>query len=104
MQVADKAWVVTGAGQGMGRELALELLRRGARVAAVDRDREALEETAVRAGRDAGLSTQGVDVTDRAAVAALPVRRSESSRSDYQGRYPPGHTAARARRARADAR
>jgi short-subunit dehydrogenase len=72
MQVADKVWVVTGAGQGMGRELALELLHRGARVAAVDRDREALEETAVRAGRDAGLSTHVVDVTDRAAVTALP--------------------------------
>jgi short-subunit dehydrogenase len=70
--VADKVWVVTGAGQGIGRELALELLQRGARVAAVDRDREGLEDTAVRARHVAELSTHVVDVTDRDAVEALP--------------------------------
>ncbi|MGE0820152.1 MAG: SDR family NAD(P)-dependent oxidoreductase, partial [Candidatus Nanopelagicales bacterium] len=36
MQIADKVFVVTGGGNGIGREVALELLRRGARVAAVD--------------------------------------------------------------------
>jgi NAD(P)-dependent dehydrogenase (short-subunit alcohol dehydrogenase family) len=70
--VADKVWVVTGAGQGMGRELTLELLRRGAGVAAVDRDRDTLDETAVRAGPGARLSAHVVDVTDREAVDALP--------------------------------
>ena len=36
MNVAGKVVLVTGAGSGMGREVALELLRRGASVAAVD--------------------------------------------------------------------
>ena len=36
MQVIGKVWVVTGGGNGMGRQLVLQLLRRGARVAAVD--------------------------------------------------------------------
>ena len=37
--------VVTGAGSGMGRELTLELLRRGAKLASVDMRPETLEET-----------------------------------------------------------
>jgi NAD(P)-dependent dehydrogenase (short-subunit alcohol dehydrogenase family) len=36
VRTSGKVWVVTGAGSGMGRELVLELLRRGARVAAVE--------------------------------------------------------------------
>lgn len=71
MKVADKVWVVTGAGNGMGRELVLELVRRRARVAAVDRDPALLEETLALAG-GAQVSAHVVDVTDRAAVAALP--------------------------------
>ena len=36
MKVGAKVIVVTGAGSGMGREVALEAVRRGARAAAVD--------------------------------------------------------------------
>lgn len=36
--------VVTGAGSGIGRQLALQLLAAGARVAAVDLNAEALDE------------------------------------------------------------
>lgn len=72
MRVAGKVWVVTGGANGMGRELVLELLRRGARVAAVDRAAEALEETAAIAAAGERLSTHAVDITDRDAVAALP--------------------------------
>jgi short-subunit dehydrogenase len=73
MKVRDKVVVVTGAGSGIGRELALELLARGASVAGVDLREAGLEETERRAGaRDARWARFALDITDRAAVAALP--------------------------------
>ncbi|MEZ5161765.1 MAG: SDR family NAD(P)-dependent oxidoreductase [Marmoricola sp.] len=42
----DRVAVITGAGSGIGRELALELARRGATIAAVDVRPEGIEETA----------------------------------------------------------
>ncbi len=73
MNVAQKVIVVTGAGNGMGRETVLELLRRGARVAAVDMSQSALDETVRLAGIDSSrISTHVVDVTDLTAVQALP--------------------------------
>jgi NAD(P)-dependent dehydrogenase (short-subunit alcohol dehydrogenase family) len=74
MRVGDKAWVVTGAGSGMGRELVLQMLQRGARVAAVDRDPAGLQDLAASAGAGERLSTHVVDITDRAAVEALPAQ------------------------------
>jgi short-subunit dehydrogenase len=71
MKTRGKVIVVTGAGNGMGRELALELIRRGASVAAVDLSEERLRETASLAGSSA-LAPFTVNVTDRAAVEALP--------------------------------
>lgn len=72
MQTAGKTWVVTGAGSGLGQALVLELLRRGSRVAAVDRSREGLEETQTKAGGSAaGLSLHLLDITQRARVEAL---------------------------------
>ena len=74
MKVAGRTIAVTGGGNGIGRELVLELLDRGARVAALDRSVEALARTAELAGDKAEhLSTHTVDITDRAAVAELPV-------------------------------
>jgi len=72
MKVQDKVWVVTGAGSGMGRSVVLELLRRGARVAAVDLRDEGLQETATLVAARDRLSTHVLDVTDRAAAAELP--------------------------------
>jgi len=72
MKLDGKVVVVTGAGSGMGREVALEALRRGARVAAVDVNPTTLAETAGLASEGDGLSTHVVDITDRAAVAVLP--------------------------------
>lgn len=73
MNAAGKVVVVTGAGSGMGREIALDLIRRGARVAAVDINETTLAETVSLApGGTGSLSTHVVDITDRATVEALP--------------------------------
>lgn len=68
----DLVFVVTGGANGIGREVVLELLRRGQRVAALDLSGDALAETAALAGAGDRLSTHTVDVGDRAAVEALP--------------------------------
>jgi short-subunit dehydrogenase len=72
MKLDGKVVVVTGAGSGMGREVALEALRRGAQVAAVDVNPTTLAESASLADDAARISTHVVDITDRAAVAVLP--------------------------------
>lgn len=73
MDVAGKVFVVTGGGNGIGREVVLLLLKRGARVAAVDLSHERLAETRALAGPAASrLSTHVVNVTDLAAVEKLP--------------------------------
>jgi NADP-dependent 3-hydroxy acid dehydrogenase YdfG len=68
---ADEVAVVTGAGSGIGRALALDLARAGARLALSDVDLPAVEETAARC-RDLGAEAKAhhLDVADRAAVEA----------------------------------
>jgi len=73
MQVNNKTIVVTGGGNGMGRELVLNLLAKGARVAAIDVNEAALAGTAKLAGdKSTRLSCHLLDITDRAAVESLP--------------------------------
>lgn len=72
MKVAGRVLIVTGAGSGIGREVALEALRRGASVAAVDLNPTTLAETAGLAVADDRLSTHVMNIADRAAVEALP--------------------------------
>ncbi len=69
--VQGKVAAVTGAGSGIGRALALELARRGARLALSDVDPVGLAQT-VELVRATGASVAGdeLDVTDRAAVHA----------------------------------
>jgi NAD(P)-dependent dehydrogenase (short-subunit alcohol dehydrogenase family) len=73
MQIGGKVFVVTGGGNGIGREVVLELVRRGARVAAVDRRRESLEETRALA-LPTRVTAYELDITDRGAVEELPGR------------------------------
>jgi NADP-dependent 3-hydroxy acid dehydrogenase YdfG len=69
--IKGKVAVVTGAGSGIGRALACELARRGAKVAISDVDEVGLAETAKRLRViGARLHEQRLDVTDRAAVLA----------------------------------
>ena len=72
MQIKDKVFVVTGGGNGMGREVVLGLIQRGARVAAVDLNQAGLDETASLANAGDRLTTHAVNVSDRTAVLALP--------------------------------
>jgi short-subunit dehydrogenase len=73
MKVAGKVVVVTGGGSGMGRELVLELVRRGAKVAAVDINEASLAETVALAGAHGDrVGTWTMSVVDRSAVEALP--------------------------------
>lgn len=73
MKVQNKVVVVTGGGNGMGREVVRNPLFRGARVAAVDLDKAGLKETTTLTGNNKdNLSTRVVNITDRAAVEKLP--------------------------------
>jgi NAD(P)-dependent dehydrogenase (short-subunit alcohol dehydrogenase family) len=72
VKVAGKVMVVTGGGNGIGRQVVLELLKRGAWVAALDIRQEGLDETSSRANAGGRLDTYVVDITDRDAVMASP--------------------------------
>lgn len=73
MKVQNKVFLVTGGGSGIGRELVLALLKRGAEVAAVDRNETTLAETLSLAGSNSNnLSTYTLDITQFDDVLALP--------------------------------
>lgn len=73
MDVKNKVIVVTGGGSGIGRQLVLQLLAEGARVASVDLNASTLQETA-RLAQSYGekCSTHALSVSNRQAVEALP--------------------------------
>src|SRR6185436_15491429 len=66
--VSDRVAMVTGAGSGIGRAVALAFLEDGYRVVLAGRRREALEETAALGGQALVIPT---DVTNPAQVNAL---------------------------------
>jgi len=65
-RLRGKVVLVTGAGKGIGRAVALRVVAEGARVACLDLDAEGAKETAALAGGD-GLALSG-DVTDAASA------------------------------------
>lgn len=72
MKVHDKVVVVTGAGGGIGGEIVAELLKRGAKVVAVDLRDESLHNLKDRLGANEELAIYALNIADREAVAALP--------------------------------
>ena len=73
--VRGKVAVVTGAGSGIGRALALELATRGARLALSDIDEDALAGTvSALAPHGAEVHTAPLDVGDRAAFRTYAER------------------------------
>lgn len=72
MKVKSKVIVVTGGGNGMGREIVLNLLSRGAKVIAIDINESALNETDTLAGSlQSALTVFVCDITHREAVEEL---------------------------------
>ena len=69
MKVENKVIIVTGGGNGMGREIVLNLLSKGAKVIAIDINELALKETVDLSGSNKNsLATFVVDITKREAV------------------------------------
>lgn len=75
--------LITAAGSGLGRGMALRLAREGAAVTIWDRDAGALDEAGEEA-RDAGLDVTGqaLDMTDGAAISAAIARIAEGGGID----------------------
>lgn len=71
MKLYDKVLVITGAGSGIGRELTLNIISKGGRVAGIDVTAKSVEQTAALAGGDARSFAGFVaDITQRDAVEA----------------------------------
>jgi len=71
MRLDGRTAVITGAGGGIGRAIALSLARRGCNLALADIDEAGLAGTAELA-RGVNVSRHRLDVADRAAVAEFP--------------------------------
>lgn len=73
MRLKDQTAVITGAGSGIGRAIALSLAQRGANLALADIKEAGLAETVAQA-KALGVRVTGhqLDVSDAAAVAAFP--------------------------------
>lgn len=70
---SGKTAVITGAGSGMGRYLAVLLAKAGANVAICDINQETLDETATMVRQyNVGVSTHVVDMGDMEQIEALP--------------------------------
>ncbi|MEO6871643.1 MAG: 3-oxoacyl-[acyl-carrier-protein] reductase [Chthoniobacterales bacterium] len=70
MRFENQVAIVTGAGRGIGRAIALRLAKEGARVASVSRNEATSQSTAdeINAGRAEAAKAYAVDIADHAAV------------------------------------
>ena len=79
-ELHGKTALITGGGGGIGRATALALARQGARIASVDLDGDAAQETAKAIEANGGTSWASMlDVTDSAAVSAVSAGSAAAS-------------------------
>lgn len=72
MKVKGKVVVITGGGAGIGRFLALEMVKKGAKVAICDINEEYLSETVALVNSADSITAHTCDITDRERVQSLP--------------------------------
>lgn len=77
MKLKNKNVIVTGAGSGIGKELVLALLKKDAKVVAVDLRQESLSELKKEVGENENLTTRALDVSDKVAVERLATEVEE---------------------------
>lgn len=73
MEIANKIFVVTGAGSGIGREITKAIIAKGGIVAGVDLRKDGLKELKAELGdKGSSLSIHEASVADKKSVEALP--------------------------------
>jgi short-subunit dehydrogenase len=72
MKVSNKRILVTGAGNGIGRQLSLQLLKKNALIIGVDLSEQALNETHSLSKHDQNFHAMALDITDKKAISNLP--------------------------------
>lgn len=78
MKVNGKVFVITGAGNGMGREMTLQVIARGGKVYGVDLNAQNLADTLELVSNKDAFKFETLDITDRAKCTTLPERVIEA--------------------------
>lgn len=74
MKLNGKVVVITGAGNGMGREMAIDAIARGAKVYGVDISEANLKATSALVSNPASFAFEVLDITNRELVSKLPTK------------------------------